>query len=173
ANKYLADFSKLMRSVLENSELDFITLEKEIDLLGLYLKLEHERFKDKFDFKLDIDPAIKEAHLQVPPMLLQPIIENAVWHGLRYKKEKGFLNVAFAKAENGIKVTITDNGIGREQSKAIKTDHQKKRDSKGLGNIKNRVALLNELHDCKIDIEVSDAGLSPDVGTTVIVSIKN
>lgn len=173
ANKYLADFSKLMRSVLENSELDFIPLEKEIDLLGLYLKLEHERFKDKFDFKLDIDPAIKEAHLQVPPMLLQPIIENAVWHGLRYKKEKGFLNVAFAKAEKGIKVTITDNGIGREQSKAIKTEHQKKRDSKGLGNIKNRVALLNELHDCEIDIEVSDAGLSPDVGTTVIVNFKN
>ncbi|WP_405370251.1 histidine kinase [Nonlabens sp. Asnod2-A12] len=173
ANKYLADFSKLMRSVLENSELDFIPLEKEIDLLGLYLKLEHERFKDKFDFKLDIDLAIKEAHLQVPPMLLQPIIENAVWHGLRYKNEKGYLNVAFAKAEKGIKVTITDNGIGREQSKAIKTEHQKKRDSKGLGNIKNRVALLNELHDCEIDIKVSDAGLSPDVGTTVVVNFKN
>jgi len=173
ANKYLADFSKLMRSVLENSELDFIPLEKEIDLLGLYLKLEYERFKDKFDFKLDIDPAIKEAHLQVPPMLLQPIIENAVWHGLRYKNEKGYLNVAFAKAEKGIKVTITDNGIGREQSKAIKTEHQKKRDSKGLGNIKNRVALLNELHDCEIDIKVSDAGLSPDVGTTVVVNFKN
>ncbi|PQJ13252.1 hypothetical protein BST94_12840 [Nonlabens xylanidelens] len=173
ANKYLADFSKLMRSVLENSELDFIPLEKEIDLLGLYLKLEHERFKDKFDFKLDIDPAIKEAHLQVPPMLLQPIIENAVWHGLRYKNEKGYLNVAFARVENGIQVTITDNGIGREQSKAIKTEHQKKRDSKGLGNIKNRVALLNELHDCEIDIKVSDAGLSPDVGTTVVVNFKN
>lgn len=173
ANKYLADFSKLMRSVLENSELDFIPLEKEIDLLGLYLKLEHERFKDKFDFTLSIDPSLENAKLQVPPMLLQPIIENAVWHGLRYKKEKGFLNVAFAKAEKGIQVTITDNGIGREKSKAIKTEHQKKRDSKGLGNIKNRVTLLNELHDCQIDIEVNDAGLSPDVGTTVIVTIKN
>ena len=173
ANKYLTDFSKLMRSVLENSELDFIPLEKEIDLLGLYLKLEHERFKDKFDFTLSIDPSLENAKLQVPPMLLQPIIENAVWHGLRYKKEKGFLNVAFAKAEKGIQVTITDNGIGRQKSKAIKTEHQKKRDSKGLGNIKNRVALLNELHDCEIDIEVTDAGLSPDVGTTVVVTIKN
>jgi LytS/YehU family sensor histidine kinase len=169
ANKYLADFSKLMRSVLENSELDFIPLEKEIELLGLYLKLEHERFKDKFDFTLKIDPSLKDAKIQVPPMLLQPIIENAVWHGLRYKKEKGFLNVTFAKAEKGILVTITDNGIGREKSKEIKTEHQKKRDSKGLGNIKNRVALLNELHDCKIGMEASDAGLTPDVGTTVVV----
>lgn len=173
ANKYLADFSKLMRSVLENSELDFIPLDKEIELLGLYLKLEHERFKDKFDFKLTIDPALENTKLEVPPMLLQPIIENSVWHGLRYKKEKGYLNVAFARVENGIKVTITDNGIGREQSKAIKTEHQKNRDSKGLGNIKNRVALLNELHDCEIDIKVSDAGLSPDVGTTVVVNFKN
>ncbi|MFB0903176.1 MAG: histidine kinase [Nonlabens sp.] len=173
ANKYLADFSKLMRSVLENSELDFIPLEKEIDLLGLYLKLEHERFKDKFDFTLEIDPSLKNAKMQVPPMLLQPIIENAVWHGLRYKREKGFLHVAFAKAEQGILVTITDNGIGREKSKEIKTEHQKKRDSKGLGNIKNRVALLNELHNCKIHMKVTDAGLTPDVGTMVRVSFRN
>ncbi|OUS15477.1 hypothetical protein A9Q93_06955 [Nonlabens dokdonensis] len=173
ANKYLADFSKLMRSVLENSELDFMPLEKEIDLLGLYLKLEHERFKDKFDYTLEIDPSLRDTKLKVPPMLLQPIIENAVWHGLRYKEEKGFLDVAFAKAEKGIQVTITDNGIGREKSKAIKTEHQKKRDSKGLGNIKNRVALLNELHDCEIDIKVTDAGLSPDVGTEVVVLMRN
>jgi len=85
------------------------------------------------------------------------------------KKKKAFLNVTFAKAEKGILVTITDNGIGREKSKEIKTEHQKKRDSKGLGNIKNRVALLNELHDCKIGMEASDAGLTPDVGTTVVV----
>jgi sensor histidine kinase YesM len=138
----------------------------------LYLKLEHERFKDKFDYSLEIDPSLKNTKMQVPPMLLQPIIENAVWHGLRYKKEKGFLNVAFGKAEQGITVTISDNGIGREKSKAIKTEHQKKRDSKGLGNIKNRVALLNELHDCKIDMEVKDAGLIPDVGTQVVVRIR-
>ncbi|WP_298956244.1 histidine kinase [uncultured Nonlabens sp.] len=172
ANKYLTDFSKLMRSVLENSELDFIPLEKEIDLLGLYLKLEHERFKDKFDFKITVDPAIDNTKLEVPPMLLQPIIENSVWHGLRYKEEKGFLKIAFAKAENGIQVTITDNGIGRKKSKAIKTEHQKKRDSKGLGNIKKRVALLNELHDCEIEIILTDAGLSPDVGTTVVVRFQ-
>lgn len=181
ANKYLADFSKLMRSVLENSELDFIPLAKEIELLQLYVKLEHERFKDKFDYNITIDPELENASMEVPPMLLQPIIENAVWHGLRYKDDKGFLNIAFtstgsaqrAKANNTLTVTITDNGIGRDKSKAIKTTHQKKRTSKGLGNIENRVALLNELHDAEITVNVSDAGMTPDVGTKVVVKIKS
>lgn len=172
ANKYLADFSKLMRSVLENSELDFIPLSKETELLELYLKLEHERFKDKFDYEFIVDPLLEGTSLQVPPMLLQPIIENAVWHGLRYKDEKGFLKVAFAKAGNEIIVTITDNGIGRAKSKELKTEHQKKRESKGLGNVQNRVALLNELHDCEIEMTVNDADLSPDIGTEVVVSMK-
>ncbi|WP_124979254.1 histidine kinase [Nonlabens xiamenensis] len=180
ANKYLADFSKLMRSVLENSELDFISLEKEVELIGLYLKLEHERFKDKFDYQLQVDPALAQANLQVPPMLLQPIIENAVWHGLRYKEEKGQLQIKMEPlaaatgrpTDHGIYVKIVDDGIGREKSKAIKTKHQKKRDSKGLGNIKNRVALLNALHDCDIQMQVGDAGLSPDVGTQVELWIK-
>lgn len=172
ANKYLADFSKLMRSVLENSELDFIPLSKETELLELYLKLEHERFKDKFDYEFIVDPLLEGTSLQVPPMLLQPIIENAVWHGLRYKDEKGFLKVAFAKAGDEIIVTITDNGIGRAKSKELKTEHQKKRESKGLGNVQNRVALLNELHDCEIEMTVNDADLSPDIGTEVVVSMK-
>jgi tetratricopeptide (TPR) repeat protein len=174
ANKYLTDFSKLMRSVLENSELDFIPLTKEMDLLSLYLKLEHERFKDKFDYQITIAPAVNDLKIEVPPMLLQPIIENAVWHGLRYKKEKGFLEVTInASGKNGIEVRIIDNGIGRAQSQTLKTEHQKKRDSKGLGNIKNRIALLNELHEYKIQLHVDDAGLLPDVGTKVVVVMED
>ncbi len=178
ANKYLTDFSKLMRSVLENSELDFIPLYKEIDLLSLYVKLEHERFKDKFDYTITIDPQLSTSDYPVPPMLLQPIVENAVWHGLRYKEEKGFLDIAFAKANTtqnstGIQVTITDNGIGRERSKAIKTEHQKQRDSKGLGNVKNRITLLNELHDIQITMNVQNADLHPDIGTTVAVTMTS
>jgi LytS/YehU family sensor histidine kinase len=173
ANKYLSDFSKLMRNVLENSELDFIPLQKELDLLGLYLKLEHERFKDKFDYQLIIEPEVLKSPLEVPPMLLQPLIENAVWHGLRYKKEKGFLEVKVSThKDKGIQVCITDNGIGRQKSQNIKTTHQKKRESKGLGNIANRVALLNELHEYHIDLQVEDAHLHPDTGTKVTVIMK-
>ncbi|GAL62465.1 tetratricopeptide repeat-containing sensor histidine kinase [Algibacter lectus] len=88
ANKYLTDFSLLMRAVLENSEQDFIPLEKEIKLLELYTKLEHFRFKDKFDYTIKVDKNINVNDFVIPPMLLQPYIENAVWHGLRYKKQK-------------------------------------------------------------------------------------
>ena len=82
-----------MRSVLENSEEDFIPLQKEIDLLKLYLELEHSRLPDKFDYEIVIDTQIDIESFQIPPMLLQPYIENAIWHGLRYKEEKGYLKV--------------------------------------------------------------------------------
>lgn len=172
ANKYLTDFSKLMRSVLENSELDFIPLSQEVELIELYLNLEHQRFKDKFDYQLMIDPNLQKATYKVPPMLLQPIIENAIWHGLRYKNDKGNLTVAISKVGHNIKVTVTDDGIGRLQSQLLKTQHQKKRISKGIDNIKTRIALLNELHRCAITMTTSDAGLSPDIGTEVVVIIN-
>jgi len=93
ANKYLSEFSQLMRSVLENSEEDFIPLSKEIELLQLYVKLEHFRFKDKFDYTITVDERINVEDFVIPPMLLQPYVENAVWHGLRYKEEKGKLEI--------------------------------------------------------------------------------
>jgi tetratricopeptide (TPR) repeat protein len=91
ANRYLTDFSTLMRSVLNNSEEDFIPLSKEIELLKLYVQLEHSRFTDKFDYTLHIDENLNEEQFQIPPMLIQPYVENAVWHGLRYKESKGHL----------------------------------------------------------------------------------
>ena len=173
ANKYLSDFSQLMRSVLENSDEDFIPLQKEIELLELYTKLEHFRFKDKFDYVIKVDENVKVEDFQIPPMLLQPYIENAVWHGLRYKSEKGQLYIHIAsKALDEITITISDDGIGRERSKALKTDHQKKQNSKGMGNIKKRVAILNEMYKDKVDVFVEDFQDIEDSGTKVIVTLK-
>ena len=119
ANKYLSDFSQLMRAVLENSEEDFIPLQKEIELIELYTKLEHSRFKDKFEYDITIDEAIDVGSFKIPPMLLQPYIENAVWHGLRYKSEKGKLSINMTqKNTEELSITISDNGIGRKRSKA-------------------------------------------------------
>lgn len=173
ANKYLTDFSKLMRAVLENSEEDFIPLEKEIELLQLYTQLEHFRFQDKFDYAIQVDDKIKVADFVIPPMLLQPYIENAVWHGLRYKKEKGKLNIDISQEkEDEIKITITDDGIGRKKSKALKTANQKKQNSKGMGNIKKRVAILNDMYKDKVDVLVDDFQDEEDTGTKVIVTLK-
>ena len=173
ANRYLSDFSRLMRSVLENSEEDFIPLNKEIELLDLYTKLEHFRFQDKFDYSIDVDDSIDIEEFQIPPMLLQPYIENAVWHGLRYKTEKGHLNIAITpKSKDEITITISDNGIGRARSKALKTDHQKKQNSKGMNNIKKRVAILNEMYKDKVDVIIEDLQDIEDAGTKVVVTLK-
>lgn len=173
ANKYLTDFSLLMRAVLENSEQDFIPLEKEIELLKLYTKLEHFRFQDKFDYTINIDETIKIIDFVIPPMLLQPYIENAVWHGLRYKKTKGFLEISIMQTTSEeIKITISDNGIGREKSKDLKTTNQQKQNSKGMGNIKKRVAILNTMYKDKITVVINDLLEEGDVGTQVVVTLK-
>ncbi|MBT8254682.1 MAG: histidine kinase [Flavobacteriaceae bacterium] len=173
ANQYLSDFSLLMRAVLENSEEDFIPLSKEIELIELYARLEHFRFKDRFEYKFNIGDNVQIEAFKIPPMLLQPYIENAVWHGLRYKKEKGVLSINIDQQKTDeINITISDNGIGRERSKAMKTENQKKHNSKGLGNIKKRVAILNTMYKDKVDIAISDLSENEDRGTKVVVTLK-
>lgn len=172
ANRYLTDFSTLMRNVLNNSEEDFIPLSKEIELLELYLKLEHSRFIDKFDYEVEIAENLNINEYQIPPMLLQPYIENAVWHGLRYKQEKGFLKVAFLKKnEESIRIEISDNGIGRKKSKELKTANQQKQESKGMDNIKKRVAILNEMYSDKVDVYIEDLD-EDSSGTKVVLTLK-
>lgn len=172
ANKYLTDFSLLMRSVLENSEEDFIPLEKEIELLELYVKLEHFRFKDKFDYKITVDENIQLNEFVIPPMLLQPYVENAVWHGLRYKEEKGLLEINFEQINSEtIKISIIDDGIGRSKSAEFKTENQKKQKSKGMGNTQKRIAILNEMYKDKVDVKVENV-FENNQGTKVELILK-
>lgn len=172
ANRYLTDFSILMRSVLENSEEDFIPLEKEIELLQVYVQLEHFRFQDKFDYTIDVDPEINIDQYMIPPMLLQPYVENAVWHGLRYKTEKGMLSIKFQEINSdSIEITIVDDGIGRKKSKELKTSNQKRQKSKGMGNIKKRIAILNKMYKDKVDVLVSDPENNAE-GTQVKLILK-
>lgn len=172
ANKYLSEFSQLMRSVLENSEEDFIPLEKEIELLELYVKLEHFRFKDKFEYTIQVSEEINVNEFVIPPMLLQPYVENAVWHGLRYKEEKGVLEILFEQMDSErVKITIMDNGIGRSKSKAFKTENQKKQKSKGMGNIQKRISILNEMYKDKVDVTVENV-FDNEEGTRVILILK-
>ncbi len=172
ANKYLSDFSSLMRAVLENSEEDFIPLSSEIELIKKYTMLEHFRFKDKFDYTLTIDDNLNVDTFQIPPMLLQPYVENAVWHGMRYKEEKGLLHIYFGQQdENTAIISVTDDGIGRKRSKAMKTENQKKQKSKGMGNIKKRIAILNEMYGDRIDVAITDVFENGE-GTKVTLIIK-
>lgn len=172
ANRYLSDFSTLMRSVLENSEEDFIPLTKEMELLEVYVKLEHSRFPDKFDYTITVDEGLDVNSFQIPPMLLQPYIENAIWHGLRYKEEKGLLEIRVkAKGADEVEICITDDGIGRKKSATLKTQNQKRQKSKGMGNIKQRVAILNDMYDDKVDVSIADLK-NDGTGTKVVFTLK-
>ncbi len=172
ANKFLSDFSRLMRKVLDYSQKDFIAFEEEMELNELYLKLEHFRFRDKFDYKFKNNAHQHGYSMEVPPMLIQPFIENAVWHGLRYKEGKGNLEVSINEDNGFLKIIITDDGIGREKSKALKTSNQKKYKSTGLDNIAKRIALINELYKKNYEIKVSDVdGNAENTGTLVEILI--
>ncbi len=173
ANRYLSDFSMLMRRVLENSEKDFIPLSEELELLELYLKLEHDRFPDKFDYSVVVDPEVDPEAFRIPPMLLQPYLENAVWHGLRYKEEKGLLKVSIRPlAPKALTITIADDGIGRKRSADMKTRNQQRQKSRGMGNIRKRIGILNRMYGDKITVSVYD--LQPDGrGTKVILNLRN
>jgi tetratricopeptide (TPR) repeat protein len=156
ANQYLTKFSKLMRGVMENSTEDFIPFQQELDLLQNYLALEKTRFTDKFDYKIDIDESLNTHSLKVPGMLVQPFLENAIWHGLRYRTTKGFLKLSFEKENQYLKITIEDNGIGIEESKKLKTEHQKNREGRGMKNTLERITLLNDLYQQEIQCKITD-----------------
>lgn len=162
ANKFLSSYSTLMRNVMDNSNKDFLTLSKEIEQLEKYLQLEHLRFKTQFDYQINVIDTLDLEQL-IPNMLIQPHIENAIWHGLRYKSNKGNLEITFKENNNHIEVLIKDNGIGIEKSKELKTTNQKLHQSIGLKNINERIDLLNSLYNITIKYFVN----SSDKGTQV------
>ncbi len=171
ANQYLTKFSKLMRGVMENSAEDFIPFQQELDLLQNYLALEKTRFADKFDYEIDVDESLNMQNLQVPGMLIQPFLENAVWHGLRYRSEKGFLKLSFDKSESHLKIIIEDNGIGIEESKKQKTQHQKTREGRGMKNTLERIQLLNDLYKKDITCSVKDKENNTGVLVTLQINL--
>lgn len=152
---------------MENSSKDFISLQKEIEQLQKYLELEHLRFNDKFDFKITIDENLDSDHLLIPNMLIQPHLENSIWHGLRYKSNKGLLLLNIKNKINHIEIIIDDDGIGIEKSKELKTENQKLHQSIGIKNIKERITLLNDLY--KIDIQCSINNKPNNNGTIVVL----
>lgn len=171
ANQYLTKFSTLMRRVMENSKDDFVLFNKEIELLQNYLDLEKSRFTDKFDFKIDIaDNLYANEELYVPGMLIQPYLENAIWHGLRYKNEKGLLQLSFMQTGNTIKVIIEDNGVGIAESKKNKTVNQQKQKGRGISNTLERIKILNELYQHNITCVVEDKAM-PNHGVKVSITI--
>lgn len=169
ANKYLSSYSKLMRNIMENSNKDFIPLSTELEQMKEYLDLEHMRFHDKFDYRIDIDESVDCDATYIPNMLIQPQLENAIWHGLRYKEEKGFLILTIETRRNELLVTIEDNGIGLKKSQELKTKHQREHRSRGLTNTHERISLLNSLYGANISIDISEKEGGRKTGVVVVL----
>jgi LytS/YehU family sensor histidine kinase len=145
ASDYLTKFSRLIRMVLTNSTKTFITLEDELDMLKLYLDMERLRFKDSFDYSITFTNSIDADNIFVPPLLLQPFVENAIWHGLMHKAEgQGKLEVALNIEDKILTCIIADNGVGREKAAAYKSKSAEKQKSMGLTITAKRLSLLNK-----------------------------
>ena len=157
ANKYLTGFARLIRATLHNSVKPFISLADEIDYLSGYLSLEKLRFKDKMDYIVRVDPAIDKDGLLIPPMLLQPFVENSMRHGLRHKTSgNGYICINIEQIGEGLTITIEDNGIGRKQASLYKTNEHIEYQSRGMSLTADRIRMMNTTYGGNIRIEVID-----------------
>lgn len=145
AMNFLARFARLIRLIFEHSKGNTISLEEELEFIRLYLDLEKLRFKDKVEVNVEIDEEIEQNKdmLRVPPLLIQPIVENSFKHGLFHKKGKGKLSISYSIVENILKVIIEDNGIGRAAARRIVQKNSEKNVSSGIKTTQERIDLLN------------------------------
>ncbi len=173
AGKYLSKFSKLTRKILEMSESDTVLLSEEIDTLTLYLELEQVRFDDNFTFIFDIDQKLDLEMVKIPPMLIQPYVENAVKHGLLHKQGEKKIQLKFEKIEKLLVITLEDNGIGRKRSEELNSIKNAKHKSFSTGANAKRLEVLNQGNIKQVALEIIDQydQSNQSIGTTVILKI--
>jgi hypothetical protein len=174
ASAYLTKFSRLIRLVLENSRSERVPLKNELEALALYLEMEAMRFKDKLRFAVDVAPEIDTDMIEIPPMLLQPYVENAIWHGLMHKKEGGSVQVKVVQPQTDcLQITITDDGIGRSKARALKSKSATANKSFGMKMTGERIALLNQMYQTATKVQVHDLTDAEGhaAGTEVVLDI--
>ena len=178
SNKFLIKFSKLIRLILENSQSPSITLDEELGALNLYLELESLRFKDKMQYKIEVDEEIDILNISIPPMLIQPFVENAIWHGIMNKEEGeiGSLEINFILENETVICVISDNGVGRKKSAELNQKKNRTHNSMGTSITQDRVELINSIYKHKIIIEYEDpidgTGLSQGTIVKIIFNIN-
>ena len=157
ASQYLTKFSRLIRLILDHSNQNAISISSELDLLKLYVEMESLRFDNKFDYQIETDPDISTETSEIPSMLIQPYVENAIWHGLLHKEDRGKLTIQFTKKDNhNIIVTIEDNGVGRERSAELKSKQVLKKKSYGIQITENRISIINRVQNINASARITD-----------------
>lgn len=173
AIRYLSKFSKLMRLILTNSSSHFVLVKDEIKALELYLDLEKLRFENKFEHQIIIDPKIDQDFYEIPPMIIQPYVENAIIHGLLNKNDMGSLIIDLKEEGKTLVCTITDNGIGREKAREIQNKSTVKKKSVGMEITRQRLQIINKQNIVGHDVEIIDLKdqHGKAAGTKVIIRI--
>ena len=168
---YLTTFSKLIRTLFNNADKKEISLYDEIETCKLYLQLEAMRFDSKFSYAVNIDDSIDLKSVHVPALIIQPFIENAIWHGIVPKEKEGYVELSVAKTNGSIDITVNDNGIGREASKQNKSSSGFAHQSKGVNLTQSRLELDNLLQQRRAKLEIVDKRdeKGTSIGTKVIL----
>ncbi len=153
---YLSKFSQLMRMILANSREQEISIQDELKSLTYYLELEKLRFDNKFDYIVSVDKEIDAEFVAIPPMIVQPYVENAILHGINHRKDKGKIAIIFALCGSNIVCTIEDNGVGREKATEIESASGLTHKPRGMIIIKERIELINKQSSEKILVTIHD-----------------
>ncbi len=174
ASLYLTRFAKLIRLILDNSNSKTVTLSNELEALKLYIEMEAIRFEKQFSYQISVDDAIATDSVYVPPLIIQPYVENAIWHGLLHKEEAGHLSIhIFRKTQTLLECVIEDNGVGRDKAKELKSKSASTKKSLGMKLTEDRLALLNKQAklDASVEIEDLKSTSGEAAGTKVILKI--
>lgn len=169
SSRFLVNFSRLMRLILENSPKEHIPIETEIEILQKYLAMQKLRFQDRFEYKIIADENMYHEGAQIPPMITQPFIENSIEHGQLHTIEGGFIHVSFTKVEGMLHITIEDNGIGRKASKAKKKSSAHK--SMAMEITAERIENLNKKFRTDGYLHIEDYNKELETGTKVLISL--
>ncbi|MBN1416956.1 MAG: tetratricopeptide repeat protein [Bacteroidales bacterium] len=175
---YLSKFAKLMRKILQSSQNEYMSIHDETELLTLYLELESMRFKGKFDYTIRVDDKIDPYDYKIPTLLVQPFVENSLWHGIQNKTGKGHIDIEFRLNNDLLFCSIEDDGIGRGNAALIKNEYQKNHHSLGTHITQDRMRLLRELYGKKLDIKYIDltnrfntpAGTRVEINLPIIIN---
>jgi two-component sensor histidine kinase len=163
ASDCLQKFSKLIRRILESSENQTISIQNEIETLQLYIELEQERFSNSFDYKIEVEPVLLDNNYQIPPLLLQPFVENAILHGIRHLTDrKGELKITLSTTKTppsgagGLVAMVEDNGIGRKTSAQINKERQSSHQSMGMDITMERISTYQAIYGDKMETKIID-----------------
>jgi len=156
AASYLSRFSKLIRSILHGSTLEYISLGNEISIIENYLELQKLRFPDKFDYSIETDEDLDPENTHIPSMITQPFVENAIEHGIKHKESKGNITVRFIQKEEEVIIEVEDDGIGREQAEKLMRAENRDHQSVAISTIQERIKALNRTLKKKITLTIHD-----------------